>query len=890
MRLVWVLALAAAACGAPRRAATTLPDEPLTLPLSPEDYPAGSCGGFASLGESGPIPLLAGRLRVRGPTGVANTPRGHSIMAAPPAAEMESRLLLEHEGARFVVLAEEILRAPTDDLVAAARAEVGVGHDVAALDVEGPLRAAIAVPAELDLADDAVDVAIVYTATEDDLVQRVAFYVTPDAARTGGCQRLGMRLARTLTAGTRRLPDEPGPRVLEGTLGIDLLPGHRLLVEPGPDFSVYRVSPVLPLGSGEGYLGIYVGGHPSLQPREGATRVPGRLLGRAIEWEESSEAGLRRRQALASLSGNGHVHVFFGADDPAVFDRLREVAESLREGVQLPPLAACPDAAPLPAVEAQAAVLAIPALQKLLRAETFSAYRSTWDVPRVASAEAFAELAQHPRAPEAFLYLAVHGTTAGRVYGLAGLYLYDRPRFAEVVCAVAGVLEPTVTVQRACATETVDSARLIENPDAVRGQRHWTPENWGSALARSPADVRGGGLAWELLLGPRDANAIVESGWVIGGTGYDPPLARADQSAASMPPLAPSTDHAMRMSMTQNGGVCRTRADGRVACWGSTPTSEQRGASLLPESVRWPAALGVDLGLGCVLDANGQRACFGLLEPALAQRSQACPGAQAPRAPVLRRFADGPWRALGVGQHVCGIRPDGSLRCFVSSNRYLPEWAELDGVGTGSSYPVAIRGEVRGVAPGDLFRAFAWTADGTIWEWDNEQRPHTAGRVEGVVDVTAGNDRDWAFARSADGRVFVRGAPRQSDGTVEYWSSFPREDGAWQEVQALRGARVTLGPHHGCALFPDGRVQCWGQHSGYLPEVEDQYDAPPADVPALRGARSLLVGEWLTCAEMRGGSYRCVGAHLDGITNGAVPEARREAIDLRPDRIAAAIR
>lgn len=870
------------ACGSTPRPVEAAP--PVRVELSEDDLPAGTCAGFATLGQSEPVSLLAGRLRVRGPAGIGDIPRSHSIMAAPPAAEMESRLLLEHEGARFVVFAEELFRTPSDDLLAAARADAGEGYRVSALTVEEPLRAVIAIPRELDTSDEAVDVALVYTVTPDDLVQRVGFYVTPDAAEDGGCERLALALAGTLHAGGRSLPDEPGPRVLEGTLGIDLPPRHRLVVEEGPDFSVYRVYALLPLGGGEGSLGIYIGGHPSMRRREGATRSRGRIGRRPVEWEDSTEEGARFRQGLVELGPHRYAHVFFSSDDPEAFERLREVAVSLREGVTPPPLAACPDASELPAVEVDAEVLRIPALATLLRAEEFSSYRRTWDVARVESAEAFFALAEHPRARDAFLYLAVHGTTAGRLYGLSGLYLWDRDRFDSIACAVASTLEAEVVVRRACGTERVRTAALIERPAGARGQRHFTAQQWRELLARSAADVRGGGLAWQLALGPSDSRTIEESGWEIGGTGYLPPLDPSDRAAAAMPAWAPGP-HEVRMAITQAGGVCRTRSDGRVACWGSTPASELSGARLLPDWVRWPREIGVDLGLGCVLDASGQRSCFALIDRALEARRAACPNALAPAEVVMRRFDDGPWRALAVANDLCGIRMDGTVRCFRNSARYTPAWAELEGIGLGAWYTVPIGAEVRGVAPGYLGSAIAWTADGTIWSWSTYDAPRVVGQVEGVTEATGGNDGEWIFARTGDGRVFVRGVRRGA----QYWGSFPDEEGPFVEIPELRGQRVWMGDHHGCVLNA-GAVRCWGQHAGYRPGAEDGDDRAPEDVPALRGARSLWLGEWITCADMPNGSWRCVGNHLDGITNGAVPESRHAPYDLRLDRIASSIR
>lgn len=885
------------ACGAPpspTRPTTDVMEENPTMYLSPNEYPAGPCGGFAELEPGNPQSLIAGRLRVQVPGRSEDLPRPHNIMAAPPSASMESRLLLDHEGNRFVVFAVELFRTATDDLVAAASEDIGEGYSVEALAVEGPLRAVVAVPIELDLNDEAVDVATVYTATTDGMVQRVGFFVTPDAAESGGCRRLGLRSAQTLVQGERMLPDEPGPRVLEGTVGLDLPTGHRLVVQEGPDFTVYRVHPLLPLGDQFGTLGVYMGHHPTFRPPTEATGVAGELLGESVEWHDwTDDEDVHHRQTLVRVGGGSiHAHVFLGANDEAVFEALYELAGTLRQGVQPGLLAPCPQDAALPRHDPDAELLAIDGLARLLSAREFSVYQQTWEIARVETTAAFASVLQHHRAREAFLHLSLHGETAGRIYGLAGLSFVDRQTFNQVVCAVRETLDEQVAVRGACGIEQREVAELVEHPSGIRGQSHWSSRQWGTALREGEADLRGGGLGWRLALGPPEARFIAQGSFEIGGNGYEPPLSPSDTFADSLPAFAASSGRERKMAFTQNGGICRTRADGRVACWGTTPISERRGATLLPETIRWPSDIAVDLGLGCVLDADGRRACFALLEQALEARSRVCSDAPTPTEPVIRRFDDGPWRALGVAGDVCGIRPDGELHCFASSNEYLPEWAELTGVGIGTAYEVPVAGDVQGMASGHLFKAYAWTADGRIWRWDIDESPRVVGRIEGVTHVGAGNDGGVEFASTRDGRVFVRGAPRRQDGSIEWWSTFGDDEGEWIEISDLQGERVYIGDHHGCALSRGGPVRCWGQRTGYLPGAEGNagYDTPPVDVPSLSGASSLLVGEWLTCAELRGGRYRCVGAHLDEISNGAVDEQARAPIVVHMDRIAQNIR
>ena len=134
----------------------------------------------------------------------------------------------------------------------------------------------------------------------------------------------------TLAAGKRSLDLSAGSRKLGTRFELAVPEGTLVAPQQGPDFYVYRVLVVRELGTPAPQMGIYVGTHPSYQPPTGAKEIPGKVLGKAVTWLETTTNGVVEREALVELSDTS-VHLFMAASSAADADALVSTASTLRE-------------------------------------------------------------------------------------------------------------------------------------------------------------------------------------------------------------------------------------------------------------------------------------------------------------------------------------------------------------------------------------------------------------------------------------------------------------------------------------------------------------------------------------------------------------------------------
>lgn len=282
--------------------------------------------------------LLAGHLTIALPEGMKLEPRTVEIMSAPRPSDDENRAVLDVGKARLVMMVSERYETAPADPKAAIQAELAKGFPHAtleALPLPKPLRgfgASISLP-------EVKEANLVYMAwllNADQSVQMVGFFVNPEGAKHGAAWSA---LAKTITAsaraGTRRLALKGGARDL-GRLRITLPDGWTTRTQPGPDFVVYHLTRVAPLGSHAPRCGIYVGGYPSFQYRQAGIDpaqthpLAGTLLGQATEWVEWTKGRRAATEAITGPDGQ-KVHVFCFAHDKAELPALRRMAATLRE-------------------------------------------------------------------------------------------------------------------------------------------------------------------------------------------------------------------------------------------------------------------------------------------------------------------------------------------------------------------------------------------------------------------------------------------------------------------------------------------------------------------------------------------------------------------------------
>jgi hypothetical protein len=309
----------------------------------PAPVPSGDgAGGAAPTGPGADI--LADHLRASLPEGAIVAPRRASIMAAPSAATDETRVMLEPqagETAKYVMLVSELFLLGTGNVVADADRLAAKGERAEAL---AGARLPIAIlrpdPAQPPT-DGPLFVLAAIVQHPDGTLQQAEFFILPEMrAELSAYAERSLAIARTLTAGARRIEAKGGTERLSGGLVLDVAAGYLMTTQQGPDFEVHRIRKLTQVGSAPGTLGIYLGGHPSLQhaqiAREGGEPPPaatekGTLAGKEVSWIQwSTPSGTKVREAIGALGEGRSVHAFALSPDDATLADLMRIVATLR--------------------------------------------------------------------------------------------------------------------------------------------------------------------------------------------------------------------------------------------------------------------------------------------------------------------------------------------------------------------------------------------------------------------------------------------------------------------------------------------------------------------------------------------------------------------------------
>jgi hypothetical protein len=264
-----------------------------------------------------PASVLDNRLTIRPLAGAIAEPRAWNVMGAPEPERAESRLFLDRDGEKMVIMAHELFVTAGLDIVAQVRADAAENFpdsDVTRHDVLGEgVEALRVVPRALDTSGEAVRVLTLYVISPDRTLQVLSFYVNPRAARGGrdACLGLALRSARTLQAGTRAL--EVGQRVAlwAGSRTLHMtLPARGVVVsQPGPDYQVHRYYDLLPLGSPSVSGFLYFGGHPANMATSPVTESHA-LFGAAASFYRTETApGTVRLELMQPVDDHLYTHV-----------------------------------------------------------------------------------------------------------------------------------------------------------------------------------------------------------------------------------------------------------------------------------------------------------------------------------------------------------------------------------------------------------------------------------------------------------------------------------------------------------------------------------------------------------------------------------------------------
>lgn len=228
--------------------------------------------------------------------------------------------------------------------------------------------------------------------------------------------------------------------------------------------------------------------------------------------------------------------------------------------------------------------------------------------------------------------------------------------------------------------------------------------------------------------------------------------------------------------------------------------------------------------------------------------------------------------------HTCALRADGGVRCWGTGDNGVL------GYGTGPpEADVPLGGRAVALAACYLHTCAILEAgavvcwgygEGGVLGYGNEQTigddetPAEAGALwfgEPAVQITAGDAHTCALFAS---------------GSVRCWGSNQFGQLGWDASRVGDDEPATVAPPlqldgdvrrvvvHGpsCALFDDGRVQCWGRnHAGQLGRKSWQpFSDDPGDVGLGVRAVEVVVGAQHACAITESGALRCWGSNLSG--------------------------
>ena len=309
--------------------------------------PAGAAAP-ADLPLTQEVQLLAGRLTVALPAAMQLQARDHSIMAAETSGQHETRAVLHLDQARFVMMTYELFALTGGDFRAAILADKRAqGEPTGTLHLEplpalAPLTAIAELPPPTRGDADANLVYAVWIGHLDATVQLVAFDVNPEAARdAAGFTQLARNIALTLKPGTRALDTLAGEHTFgraPAAVTVTTPDGWTASLQPGPDFTVYHLHKLVPLGAPAVSCGIYLGRHGAYQFHQHGIDPdqirpsPGKLFGTEVTWLTWTAGGSRHATEVmvSHPSGTAMFHAFCSADTEAELTDLRRMIETIQ--------------------------------------------------------------------------------------------------------------------------------------------------------------------------------------------------------------------------------------------------------------------------------------------------------------------------------------------------------------------------------------------------------------------------------------------------------------------------------------------------------------------------------------------------------------------------------
>lgn len=329
---------------------------PIATPSPTLSHTGGSIGADGS--STGPLlerplgakafSLINDRLFIKAPTGTEDIAVQPDIMSAERSADEQTRLILDVNGQKLVIFAQEIFQYSAnlaEDIDRIIKSTYGESYKYSldTLDGHDGFEALMFSPDSIDTSAGAVLVRGAYARVADRTLISVGVYVTPDlAVDEARCIDLAERILASTQPGTRQIV-APAREEMISFDGLDfsirLDKDFTLYVEHGVDFIVAYIMKITKVGQVRSNVGIYIGGHPSMHyPQRGIeerdlTKSGDTVLGQAVEWLSYNYRERLIAEMGFALPGGNHglnMHIFMTAADEPTLAQLKAIIKTLK--------------------------------------------------------------------------------------------------------------------------------------------------------------------------------------------------------------------------------------------------------------------------------------------------------------------------------------------------------------------------------------------------------------------------------------------------------------------------------------------------------------------------------------------------------------------------------
>lgn len=288
------------------------------------------------------IEVLGGRLTIRVPEGARVEARAYPIMGAPTPQTHESRVVLDADQERLVVLVNEVFAFAGEDFEKDITEWVSKRNGKYRVEAVRPpakgLEAVVVTPLtspDHSRSNDAAFVEGIFVKSGDRTVQSLDVYVNKAAEKDlTGCSALAHQIILSVAPGEKGLELSAGERRLfayskDVEISVTVDENTVATTQVGPDFLVHRLVALAPLGADSVSIGVYVGNHPDFEPE--AKRIPGRVFGKNVDWQPFREGkGLQTLCDLPIPGENGlKAHVWIHASTDGQLAAMKKTAETM---------------------------------------------------------------------------------------------------------------------------------------------------------------------------------------------------------------------------------------------------------------------------------------------------------------------------------------------------------------------------------------------------------------------------------------------------------------------------------------------------------------------------------------------------------------------------------